>query len=97
MVDCNICFIINCLYDPFWEGFQIMDIRDILFWVFLAVSIGLLVWAVFGNSSTEFLTLAAIMFTILLKMWSISDRLLKLEMKFNLLAKDFKEHITHKK
>lgn len=42
-------------------------------------------------------------FTLLLKTWSISDRQIKLGIRFNnmensftRLAKDFKEHIKHK-
>lgn len=72
------------------------DIREILFWIFLILGIILLVWAVFGDSPTEFIALATIMFTVLLKVWTISDRQIKSEMRFKALAKDFKEHIEHK-
>lgn len=71
-----------------------MDIRDALFWIFLIFGVILLIWAVFGNSPTEFIALITILFTILLKIWTISDRLIKLEMKFNVLARDFKEYKT---
>lgn len=36
-------------------------------------------------------------FALLLKMWSISDSVIRLEMRFNALAGDFKEHINNKK
>ena len=72
------------------------DIKDILFWLFLIIGIILLIWSVFGNSPTEFIALVTLMFTLLLKTWSISDRQIKSEMKFNALARDFKEHIKHK-
>ena len=52
----------------------------------------LLIWAVFGDNPTEFIALAGLIFTLMLKMWSIGDRLVRLEMRFNSLAKDFKEH-----
>lgn len=70
-----------------------MDIRDILFWIFLLLSIILVLWAIFGNSPTEFIAIITLIFTLLLKIWSISDRLIRLEMRFNALARDFKEHI----
>jgi len=73
-----------------------VDIRDILFWIFLILGVILLVWNVFGNSPSEFIALVAIMFTILLKVWKISDNQIKLETRFNALAKDFKEYIKHK-
>ncbi|MBI2507914.1 hypothetical protein HYV89_03080 [Candidatus Woesearchaeota archaeon] len=53
---------------------------------------GLLIWTVFGNSLTEFIALAGLIFTLMLKMWAIGDRQIRLEMRFNSLAKDFKEH-----
>ena len=56
----------------------------------------LLIWNVFGNSPAEFVTLATLIFTVLLKIWTISDRQIRLEMRLNSLAKDFKEHIQHK-
>jgi len=77
-----------------------MNIKDILFWVFLIFGLILLIWTVFGNSPTEFIALVALIFTGLLKTWSISDRQIKSEMKlqnlensFIRLAKDFKEYI----
>ena len=73
-----------------------MKIRDILFWIFLAIALGLIIWNLFGNSPTEFIALVTLIFAILLKVWSISDRQLKLDAKFNALARDFKEHVKHK-
>lgn len=71
-----------------------IDIREILFWIFLILGIILLIWSVFGDSPTEFIALTTILFTILLKIWTISDKQIKLEMRFNALARDFKEHKT---
>lgn len=80
-----------------------MDIRNILFWIFLIISMMLLIWNVFGNSPAEFVTLATLIFTVLLKIWTISDRQIKFETRFNSftrdfkrLADDFKKHIKHK-
>jgi hypothetical protein len=72
------------------------SLKDILFWIFLIISIILIIWNVFGNSPTEFIALTALIVTVLLQLWRVSDRTLKLEMKFSLLAKDFKEHVRKK-
>ncbi len=69
------------------------DIKEILFLIFLVLSIVLILWYVFGNSPTEFVAVITLMFTILLKTWSVSDRTIKLETRFNALARDFKAHI----
>lgn len=71
-----------------------ISVRDVLFWMLLVISLILLVWNVFGNSPTEFLALTAMMFTIMLKVWSVSDRQIKADMRFTALAKDFKEHVA---
>lgn len=71
-----------------------MKIKEILFWIFIILGVSLLIWNVFGNSPTEFITLITLIFAMLLKMWTISDRQLKTEMRFNNLAKDFKKHIN---
>ncbi len=73
-----------------------MDIKEILFWIFLVLGVIFLLWTVFGNGVTEFVALVTLIFTVLLKTWSVSDRQIKLEMRFNALASDFKEHIKHK-
>lgn len=73
-----------------------IDVKDVLFWIFLVLGIIFLLWNVFGNSATEFIALVTLVFTVLLKTWTISDRQIKLEMRFNALAADFKEHIKHK-
>jgi len=68
-----------------------MNIKEILFWIFLIISLILLIWNVFGNSPSEFVALIAIVFTVLIKMWAISDRQLKLEMRFNALSNNIKD------
>jgi len=81
------------LFIPDREGFSIkMDLKEILFWIFLVFSLILIIWYVFGNSPTEFIALTGLIFTVLLKTWSVSDKIIKLETKFNHLAQDFKEH-----
>lgn len=73
-----------------------VDIKEILFWIFLMLAVILLLWNIFGNSPSEFVTTITLIFALLLKVWSISDRQIKSEMKFNFLVKDFKEHINNK-
>ncbi len=68
-----------------------IDIRELLFWISLIFSMVLLIWNVFGNSPSEFIALVAIMFTILIKMSNMSNSQVRLETRFNHLAKDFKE------
>ncbi len=73
-----------------------MKFIDVLFWIMLVVSLILVIWNVFGDSPTEFLALATLTVMVLLKVSSISDRVTKIETKFNYLTKDFKKHIQHK-
>ena len=58
-----------------------MNWKDILFWIFLIIAMVLLLWNVFGNSPSEFITLITIIFMVLLKMWAINDRQIKTETK----------------
>jgi len=96
-------YIHNSLLIHNWKGFQMsIDIKEILFWIFLALGIILLVWNIFGNSPTEFIAIVSLIFTILLKLWSVSDRQIKSEMRFISLkksfiklAKDFTDHSHH--
>ena len=79
------------------EGFQVkFNLKEAIFWIFLVLSIILLIWNIFGNSPTEFITMITLLFTVLLKGMSMSDKTTRLEMKFNYLVRDFKQHIQHK-
>ena len=77
-----------------------INIKELLFYIFLILSIILLIWNVFGDSPIEFIALVTIMFSVLLKTWSISDRQIRAEIElknsFIKLALDFKQHIKHK-
>jgi len=73
------------------------DFRDILFWIFLIFSLILIVWNVFGNSPTEFIAMVTILLTIFLKTWQISERQVKSDMRFGMLARDFRNHIQEHK
>ncbi len=54
-----------------------LSFKDIIFWVILILALALLLWNVFGNSPTEFITIISIIFMVVLKMWSISDAQIK--------------------
>ena len=71
------------------------NIKEVLFWIVFIIALVLLIWNVFGDSPTEFVTMVAILFTILLKVISVSDRLARLETRFGFLAKDFRRHVEN--
>lgn len=56
-----------------------IDWKNILFWIFLIIAVILLIWNVFGNSPSEFIAIISTIFMLVLKIWSISDRQIKLE------------------
>ncbi len=65
--------------------------KNILFWIFLIIAIILLIWNVFGSTPSEFITIISIIFMLVLKIWSISDRQIKLETKFDSLQFNIKD------
>lgn len=66
-----------------------IDIKEILFWIFLVLSLVFLIWIVFGNSPTELIFIVTIYLTLLLKMWSISDKQIRTDGKINKLKDSF--------
>ena len=62
-----------------------MNIKEILFWIFLIISVILVFWYILGNTPNEFIAIITIVFMVILKLWIISDRQIKLEAKFNML------------
>ena len=74
-----------------WEGFQIiMNFKEILFWVFLVISLILLIWYIFGNSPSEFFAAISIILMLTFKIWSVSDRSIKHEMQFKMIENNIK-------
>lgn len=71
-----------------------ISFKEIIFWFLFVLSIVVVVWLIFGESPTLEQALLVMILTLL---WSSNNRLTKLEMKFNALATDFKEHLKHKK
>lgn len=62
------------------------DILNTISWILLIIVIILVLWRILGNSPSDLLILASL-FTILLKMWAISDELkdLKHEVKYSFI------------
>lgn len=54
-----------------------INIKDLFFWIFLILALALLLWNVFGDSPTEFITIISVIFMIVLKLWSVSDQQIK--------------------
>ncbi len=50
-------------------------ILDALFWIFLIISIVLILWRIFGDSPSEISIIVSIAFMMMFKMWDISDSL----------------------
>lgn len=61
------------------------DIFNILFWILLIIVIILILWRIFGNSPSDLSIIVAALFTILLKIWVVSDEFkeFKHEVKFS--------------
>jgi len=61
------------------------DILNILFWIAFTIVILLILWRIFGNSPSDLSIMVAALFTVLLKMWNISDELkeFKHEVRFS--------------
>lgn len=75
------------------EGVEMrVDFRDVLFWVFLILTVVLLFWYMFGNSPMELFVSSGIAGIIFLKMWSLNERQIRLEMGtrngFNMIKRD---------
>ena len=65
------------------------DIKEILFWVFLIISLVILVWIIFGESPTELIFIVTIYLTMLFKMWSVSDRQIRTEEEIKRMREGF--------
>jgi len=74
-----------------------VNIKEILFWVFLVISIVLLVWSVFGNSPSEFIALVAIILMVVLKVWSIGDKQIVTDSKVDNIDKNIKDSFNKMK
>ena len=72
-----------------------MNIKEILFWLFLIISVILVLWYIFGNSPSEFIAIISIIFMITLKLWAISDRQIRLEMKSDNMNKSIRNSFAH--
>ena len=67
-----------------------MDIKDILFWIFLTISIILLAWILFGDSPSEIMFVVTLFITMFIKIWKISDRQIRTDSKIDRLGDSFR-------
>lgn len=78
-----------------------MKISEIIFWILAVISIGVAGWYLFGNSPTFEQTILVLMLTVVfgisMKVAVIGEKVNSIERKFNMMAKDFKEHLGRKK
>jgi len=70
-----------------------MKIQDIIIWILFITSLVVAIWYLFGDSPTFE---QAILIFILTILFTNSIKISKLKKSFDYLAKDFKQHITHK-
>jgi len=57
------------------------NFTDILFWIFTILSLILVLWLVFGNSPTELFVSSAVLVAIFMKILSMSEKQVRLEMR----------------
>ena len=64
-----------------WEGVEMkINFRDVLLWIFLVLTIVLLLWYMFGDSPTEVIIYSVVAGFVLVKMWDFNERLTRVEM-----------------
>ena len=77
-----------------------INIYDILFWISFIIAVTTILWYIFGSSPTIEQALLVLIIAFLFKVQaSITTNNIEtknLKNSFMHLAKDFKEHITHK-
>lgn len=72
-----------------------MNFKEIIFWILLLISVILVLWTIFGNSPSEFLTIISIILIIVFKLWAVSDRLIRLEMKSDMTNNRIKHSFNY--
>ena len=58
-----------------------VNIKEVLFWVFLIISIILVLWMILGDSPSEFIVFVSVIAMMFMKISSISDKQVKTEIK----------------
>ncbi len=67
-----------------------MNIKEIISWILLLISVILVLWYIFGNSPSEFIAIISIISIVVFKLWAVSDRQIKLESKVTILNNNVK-------
>lgn len=84
--------------DSLINGSQIkgnLCIKEILFWLFLIISVILVFWYILGDSPSEFIAIISIIAIVVIKLWAVSDRLIRLEMKSDRINERIKHSFSH--
>lgn len=69
------------LFDFLREGMEMnSDFRKILFWIFAVTCVVLLLWLIFGDSPTELFVSSAVVVLIIMKIWGMNEKQIKMEM-----------------
>ena len=72
-----------------------MNIKEIIFWILLIISLILVFWHIFGNSPSEFIAIMLIIAIVVFKVWAVSERQIKLEAKFSILNNNIKNSFNN--
>jgi len=69
-------------------------ILNALFWIFLIISIVLILWRIFGDSPSEISIIVSIAFMMMFKMWDMSDSLRDFKYDIKLSFRKVKNDIS---
>ena len=58
-----------------------ISIKEILFWLFLVISVVLVLWTIFGDSPSDIFVSSAVIVMVVMKMWIMNDKLVRLEIR----------------
>ena len=70
------------------------QILDILFWIFLIISIVLIAWKVFGNSPTDLSIIIFLFSTLIFKLWTLSDETKEFKHEFKVFKHEIKNSFS---
>ncbi len=75
------------------------NVFNILFWILLAIGIGLLIWKIFGNTPSDLTIMLTFTLMLMFKIWSVSDDLKdfkhNVKISFNNMRNDFNKVKIH--
>lgn len=69
------------------KGFQ-MNVFDVFFWIFMVISLILVIWYVFGQGPAEFYTLLSLFITLVFKVSSMNREIGEIKTEIKRLRED---------